>query len=320
MQVESLRYFIELARAGSFYGAAKNSFISQQGLNKAVSSLETELGYKLVERSRRGVRLTNEGEQLLKHAKRIVNEYDIMLEDLVAMRLSNPEGDEPIRLHVSYYAAQIASANPVYVGMLAERSSYFEEPFDKLVAYAANSDGSDLSFLDVHAHSLPEILANQDVLFEPIIKTRYGFVWKEGSRLADEEMLHRKTVAKMPMAVNAFREMRQLADRLFLDHPLENVRMEATSPRMQLEYVRASDYDAIAAFDSFGFFLSQLDDDMPTDGLHFTPLSTPESISLVGFLYPRRAKVSLRAKHTVGVLKHFLADNCAEYFVKYPLD
>lgn len=320
MQVESLRYFIELAKAGSFYGAAKNTFISQQGLNKAVSSLESELGYKLVERSRRGVRLTSEGEVLLRYAKRIVDNYDLMAENLVSMHLDNPEGDEPINLHVSYYAAQTAVANSVYVGMLAERSSYIEEPYDKLIAHAANSDGTDLSYLDVHSHSIGEILANPDVLFEPIVKTRFGFVWKDGSKLADEETLHRETVSKMPIAVNAFREMRQLADRLFRDHPMENVRMEATSPRMLLEFVRTSDYDAIAAFDSFGFFLSELDDDMPTDGLHFTPLSTPDSVALVGFLYPRHAKLSLRARHTVGVLKQFLAENCADYYVQYPLD
>ena len=320
MQIESLRYFIELARAGSFYGAAKSSFISQQGLNKAISSLESELGYKLVERSRRGVRLTREGEVLLKHARRIVNNYDLMVEDLVGTQLGDPESGDPIALHVSYYAAQTAAANPVYVGMLAERSTYIEEPFDKLIAHAANSDGSDLSFLDIHAHSLDEVLARTDVVFEPIVKTQFGFVWKNGSALAGEEMLHRATVAKMPVAINAFREMRQLAERIFRDHPLENIRMEATSPRILLEYVRSSDYDAIAAFDSFGFFLSQNDDDMPTEGLHFTPLSTPESVSLVGFLYPRHARLTLRARHTVGVLKHFLAENCAEYFARYPLD
>jgi len=320
MQIESLRYFIELARAGSFYGAAKSMFISQQGINKAISSMESELGYKLVERNRRGVRLTAEGEALLKYAKRIVANYDMMAEELVGTRLASPEGDEPINLHVSYYGAQTAGANPVYVGMLAERTHYVEEPFDKLIAHAVHSDGSDLSYLDVHAHSLGEVLENPDVQFEPIVKTRYGFVWKDGSSLAGEEMLHREAIHKMPMAMNAFREMRQLADRLFRDYPLENVRMEVASPRMLLNYLQACDYDAIAAYDSFGFFLSQMDSSMPTDGLHFTPLSTPESISLVGFLYPRHAKLSLRARHTVGVLKHYLAENCSEYFEQYPLD
>ena len=87
MQVENLRYFIELAKAGSFYGAAKNTFLSQQGLNKAITSLESELDVKLVERGRRGVRLTSEGEAFLRHARHIVSDYDLMVEDLVAQRV-----------------------------------------------------------------------------------------------------------------------------------------------------------------------------------------------------------------------------------------
>ena len=320
MQIESLRYFIELARAGSFYGAAKNTFLSQQGLNKAITSLESELGVKLVERGRRGVRLTSEGETFLRHARLISADYDAMIEDLATRRMQSPEGEEPITVHVSYYAAQTAVANPTYVGMLAERSTYIEEPFEKLVQHAANSDGRDLSYLDVHAHSLDEILRNPDVVFEPVVKTRYGFVWKDGSSLAGEERLHRDVVCKMPVALNAFREMAQLSDRLFKDHPFENVRMGAASPRMLLNFVQNSDYDAIASFDSFGFFLSQLDDDMPTEGLHFTPLSTPDAICQVGFLYPRGVKLSIRAQHTVGVLKGFLAENCAAYFERYPLE
>ena len=61
MQIESFRYFEELARVGSFYGAAKSVYISQQGLNKAISSLESELGVKLIQRESRGVRLTSSG-------------------------------------------------------------------------------------------------------------------------------------------------------------------------------------------------------------------------------------------------------------------
>jgi len=319
VQIESLRYFIELARAGSFYGAAKNTFLSQQGLNKAVTSLESELGVRLVERSRRGVRLTSEGEAFLQHAQRIVADYDLMVEDLVAKRMQSPEGEDPITVHVSYYGAQTAGANPTYVSMLAERTKYIEEPFDKLVQHAANSDGRDLSYLDIHAHSLDEIRRNPDVVFEPIVQTRYGFVWKDGSALAGAERLHRDVVSRMPVALNAFREMAQLNERLFKDHPFQNVRMESASPRMLLNFVRTSDYDAIAAFDSFGFFLAQRDDDMPTDGLHFTPLSTPDAMCQVGFLYPRGVKLSIRAQHTVGVLKRFLAENCGDYFARYPL-
>ena len=320
MQIESLRNFIELANAGSFYSAAKNLLISQQGLNKAISALESETGCKLVERSRRGVRLTSDGEVFLKHAKRIVIDFDLMADELVRNRVGNPQGNEPISLYVSFYGAQTASADPVYVGMLARDSAYIEEPFDKLIERAAQSNGNDLIYLDLHANSLERVNADDRVRFEPIVKTRFGFVWKDGSPLADQLMIHRETVAKLPVAMNTHREMAQLTDWLFCDAPLDNVRMGATSPRMLLEYVRSSNEGAVATFDSFGFFLAQLDPDMPTDGLHFTPLSTPSSICQVGFLYPRHAKLSLRARHTVGVLKRFLAAKCATYYTQYPLE
>ena len=319
MQIQTLRYFIELSRQGSFYAAAKTLLISQQGLNKAITSLESELGCELVERSRRGVRLTRRGEMLLARAERIVAEADELERELVVQDMAEAPDGRPISLHVSFYSAQIAAANLDYVRLLATNSSYIEEPFDKLVPRAAASDGTDLVFLDLHPHTMQQVLANPDLAFEPIIRTQVGFVWKDGSPLQAESSLHRDLVCKMPMAVNTYREIAQLTDRLFRDHPLENIRMGATSPRMLLEYVQTSD-NAIAIFDSFGFHLSCKDGNMPTDGLHFTPLSTPEGSCLVGFLYSKKARPSMRARHTVGVLKDYLAANHADYFARYPIE
>ncbi len=317
MQIESLRYFIELARTGSFYGAAKNLLISQQGLNKAITSLESELGLKLVERSRRGVRLTSDGEVFLKHATRIVGDHASMVDELLEGRFEGPEGEEPITLYVSYYGAETAVSNTSYIGLLAGNSSYLEEPYDKLVQRATVSDGSDLCYVDIHARALPGILQNPNVRFEPILKTKFGFVCHEESELARETALHRTDLVKLPVALNAHREMTQLAEWLFRDHPLENVRLRVTNPRMLLEYVHVSEFDSFAAFDSFGFFVSQLDANMPTGGLKFVPLSTPEAMCQVGFLYPRHRKLSLHAQHCVDVLKRFLAENCGAYFEKY---
>ena len=47
-------------------------------------------------------------------------------------------------------------------------------------------------YANENAHLLDEILRNPDVVFEPVVKTRYGFVWKDGSSLAGEERLHRR--------------------------------------------------------------------------------------------------------------------------------
>lgn len=64
------RAFAAVARLGSFTAAAGELFISQPAVSKHVASLEAELGSRLVERSRRGARLTPAGELLAEHVLR----------------------------------------------------------------------------------------------------------------------------------------------------------------------------------------------------------------------------------------------------------
>jgi DNA-binding transcriptional LysR family regulator len=64
------RAFAAVARLGSFTAAAGDLFISQPAVSKHVASLEAELGSRLVERSRRGARLTPAGELLAEHVLR----------------------------------------------------------------------------------------------------------------------------------------------------------------------------------------------------------------------------------------------------------
>lgn len=317
MNIQQLRYFVELARSGSFYAAAKNAFISQQGLNKAIRALETELDTSLVEREQRGVRLTQDGELFLAHAERIIAEYDLFAKELVERHRATDAGDTPISVYVSYYGAQIASGNPDYIGLVASGTAYHEGPFDKLLLRAASSDGSDLVFLDLHGETLAQVQANPDVVFEPIITTRAGIVWADGSMVAGEPHIHRSTVQHLPFALCANREIARFTDWLFREAPLDDVRLESSSPRMLLSYVHESPR-AVALFDSFGFFLAQKDAGSPAASLHFTPFSTPEAICQVGFLYPKGAKMSLRARHTVNVLKEYLASTCGEYFAEQP--
>ncbi|MGI6217300.1 MAG: LysR family transcriptional regulator [Coriobacteriales bacterium] len=79
MQINSLRYLIELERYGSISKAARSSFISQQGLSKVIDSLESELGVKVVTRTHSGIEFTEEGTIVLDSAKAIVREYDRMI-------------------------------------------------------------------------------------------------------------------------------------------------------------------------------------------------------------------------------------------------
>ncbi|KQU18690.1 hypothetical protein ASG65_08020 [Bacillus sp. Leaf13] len=66
MNFLSLRYFIEISNHLSFSEASKTLHISQPGLSQQISSLEKQLGFKLLNRTTRKITLTEEGEYIYK--------------------------------------------------------------------------------------------------------------------------------------------------------------------------------------------------------------------------------------------------------------
>lgn len=82
MQIDSLKYFHDVAILKSISKVANNSHISQPALSQQLSKLEENLGTKLLERSNKGVILTEEGEILLKYSKEILNTYNHLLSEI----------------------------------------------------------------------------------------------------------------------------------------------------------------------------------------------------------------------------------------------
>jgi DNA-binding transcriptional LysR family regulator len=68
-----LRYFIQVAEAGSLRQAAEKLNVSQPPLGRKISNLEYELGTKLFERRANGVELTEAGREFLVHARDMVS-------------------------------------------------------------------------------------------------------------------------------------------------------------------------------------------------------------------------------------------------------
>lgn len=317
MHIEVLRYFVRLAQAGSFAAAARTLFISQQGLNKAIGTLETELECTLVKRSRTGVRLTKDGRILLAHAQHILDEHERLVGDLIEQRQSTASDLRPPIVHATYYAAQIAAGLTEHRSLL-ESVSYLEEPFPKILERAESDTESGIYLVDIYPRTRTLLNSRNDVVFEPIVATDFGVVWKEGSPLAEERTIHRDSLSEIPLAYNTFREMANLTDWIFAEHPLRNVRMGATNPRALLEFAQSSSQVA-CTFDSFGFHLAKFDPDMPTNHLHFTPLSTPKAHCHLGLLHSRDRKRPLQAQHAANLIKRALTEGHDEYFARHPL-
>ena len=81
-----LRAFAEVARTGSFTGAAEYLHLTQPAVSKAVSSLEEILGIALLERTSRQVKLTQAGVSLFSHARSIFALEQAALQDIEERR------------------------------------------------------------------------------------------------------------------------------------------------------------------------------------------------------------------------------------------
>lgn len=76
MQLNSLRYLLALEREKHFARAAEACNVSQPSLSAGIAALEEQLGRRLVERDRRFIGLTPEGQAVLPWARQIVAALD----------------------------------------------------------------------------------------------------------------------------------------------------------------------------------------------------------------------------------------------------
>src|SRR5436305_3796917 len=72
LDVRRMRVLREVAQRGSFSAAADALSFTQSAVSQQIAALEREAGAVLVQRSARGVRLTEAGEALVRHTEAIL--------------------------------------------------------------------------------------------------------------------------------------------------------------------------------------------------------------------------------------------------------
>lgn len=88
MTIQSLRYIVAVAEAGSITEAAKKLHISQPSLSAAVKEAEREVGFNIFTRSRSGIALTKEGVEFLGYARQVIQEMRLLEDRFI---LNQPE-------------------------------------------------------------------------------------------------------------------------------------------------------------------------------------------------------------------------------------
>ncbi|WAC75012.1 LysR family transcriptional regulator [Roseateles sp. SL47] len=81
-RISLLQTFLQVVEAGSFSAAAQQLGTTQPTVSRRLQMLEALLGARLVERSTRGLRLTEEGRRCLAQARSLIDGWNSLSEDM----------------------------------------------------------------------------------------------------------------------------------------------------------------------------------------------------------------------------------------------
>ncbi len=112
MNLQQLRYLVEIEKTHSISTAADNLYMGQPNLSRSIRELEESLGFDIFHRTAKGTTLTRAGKEVFLHAKEILTKIEAIEE----LGRKNASGTQvygvsvPHAYWVSYAFAQFASS------------------------------------------------------------------------------------------------------------------------------------------------------------------------------------------------------------------
>jgi DNA-binding transcriptional LysR family regulator len=190
LDVRRMRVLREVAQKGSFSAAAESLSFTQSAVSQQVAALEREAGAVLVERSARGVRLTDAGEAVVRHAEGILAklaEAEAELEAIAGLRGG--------RVRVGTFESVAGTIMPIAIAEFAkqhpgvELSMTLMEPDDSVAALRAG----DIDLAITMGTGKPgdrdgEGVTHHHLLEDPlylVLPENHPLARKRGVRLAD---------------------------------------------------------------------------------------------------------------------------------------
>jgi DNA-binding transcriptional LysR family regulator len=225
VDVRQLRYFVVLGDELHFGRAAAKLHIAQPALSQQIKAVEAELGLQLLERTSRGVALTDAGARLLTEAQSVVARFDEAVETMQRVK----EGTVgSLRVGVSPGPLG-ALLPPVLVELRSQRPEVDVEtrfiPTDDQLTALLDSRLEVALLPDVGQLSVAPPLAAMVVGGEPL-----GIAVAEAHPLAQKDCLDAADLAPLPLVF-----MARDGAPLIYDAVLAALRGAGVQPRSVLE-------------------------------------------------------------------------------------
>ena len=179
MNINQLKYVLEVAASSSMREASTKVHVSQPALSASIRELEEELGILIFERTNKGISLTEEGRDFINYAKKAVGQYEI-LEDRY---LSRDSGKERFSVSTQHYNFSIKAFTDVIRKMQPEKYVFsIHETKTKEVlddVRGMKSEVGIVSFSRSNEAVMKKLMRDFGLVFTPLMRREtYVYVWE----------------------------------------------------------------------------------------------------------------------------------------------
>lgn len=198
MNINQIKYVIEIAASSSMREAATKLFISQPALSASIRELEDELGILIFERTNKGISLTDEGREFLTYAKKAVGQYAI-LEDRY---LTGNRDKEQFSVSTQHYNFAIRSFTNVIKKFQPDKFMFsIHETKTSEVLENVRSLKSEIGIISYSGSNeklIKKLFKDYQLEFVPLMKKdTYAYVW-ENHKFAGREIISLEELKPYP--------------------------------------------------------------------------------------------------------------------------
>ena len=305
MNLNYIRYALEISRCGSINRAAKRLYISQSSLSRGIKELESEIGIQIFARSSTGIETTHQGEEFLKHVAKLDAQY----KHLEEMYFS---GYKPDVFHLSVSSVRFAVANRA---MLNLYDRYQDSEFQN-ICFAEGSQEEVIEHVYDGLFSLGILIASSDKrdywcaaaksrdLNFSVLSTQQPFIFVGAQNpVAQGDSVRVEQLINLPHATMAQSDVSPL---LYCSG-VNNYDYRTVAKRI-LVNDRAGLYDLLRATDAYYIGLNLRDTSSCTSGIRFLPLSDADLNMDCSLVYMKQHRLTAVEEEYIAEIKRLLGE------------
>lgn len=299
--MQQLRYISKIVSCGSMNEAAKQLYIAQSTLSSSVKELEKELRIEIFFRTSHGITLTAEGAEFLSYARQILEQTEL----LEQRYLNRPPQKQLCAISTQHYAFAVEA----FVALIRETSSSeykftLRETRTHDILEDVSTLRSEIGILylnDFNRSVMSKLFQEKHLQFQPLFRAEPHVFLSSQHPLATNKCVSLEELKPYPClsfeqgAYNSFYFSEEILS------TEEHAKSIAVSDRATL-------FNLLIGLNGYTICTGVLNSNLNGENIVAVPLRAEEHM-LVGWIYNKKARLSMAAQRYLQQLKEILVQD-----------